>query len=78
MSPVNMRPSAFKHGFELEEAIHVMAFPVGRQLIRKTSRGEEWAYVGYPHEGSDRKLELLAEFIRPNTIEFHLMDLTDI
>ena len=79
MSPVNMRSSAYRHGFEIEEAIYVMSFPVGRQLIKRTTRGEEWAYVGYPYEGSDWKVELLAEHIRPNTIEvFHFMDLTDI
>ncbi len=73
-----MRPSAYRHGFEIEEAVYVMTNPVGAQMIRRTSAGEEWAYVGYPYEGSDRRMELLAEHIPPKTIEvFHFMDLTD-
>ncbi|MDR0283639.1 MAG: hypothetical protein LBI33_01920 [Propionibacteriaceae bacterium] len=78
MSPVNMKVSAYKHGFELTDAIYVMTHPVGSELIRPTPRGEEWAFVGYPYEGSDRRMELLAEIIPPRTVEvFHFMDLTD-
>ena len=28
VAPVNLTASAYKHGFELEEAVHVMAHPV--------------------------------------------------
>jgi len=78
MSPVNMRPSAYKHGFSPEEAIYVMSNPVSAQMIGSTSHGEQWAYVGYLYEGSDRRMELLVERIPPRTIEvFHFMDLTD-
>ena len=79
MAPVNMAASAYKHGFELEHALYVMAHPVGRRRIDETSRGEVWVYVGYPREGSDRRVELIVEQIPPRTIEvFHLMDLTDL
>ena len=78
MSPVNMKGSAYKHGFQIEEAIYLIAHPVHAQLIRRTELGEEWAYVGYPYEGSDRRVELLAEHIPPRTIEvFHFSDLSD-
>jgi len=73
-----MTPSAFKHGFEIEEAIYVMGFSVASTMTSVTPRGEIWAYVGYPREGSDRKVELLARRIPPRTVEvFHFMDLTD-
>jgi len=73
-----MTESAYKHGFELEEAIYVMAHPVGARLVETTRRGEVWAFVGYPYDGSDRRVELLVERIPPRTIEvFHFMDLTD-
>jgi len=79
MSPVNLTQSAYKHGFDIEEAIYVMQHPIGREKIRSTQRGEEWAYVGYPYEGSDRRVELLCERVPPRTIEvFHFSDLTDL
>jgi len=78
VSPVNIAPNAHRCGFEIEEAIYVMSFPVGRQLIRKTAHGEEWIYVGHPSESSDRRVELLAEY-RVNTIEiFHFTDVSNI
>ena len=78
MAPVNMAESAYKHGFQPEEALFVMTHSVGARLVEKTRRGEVWAYVGYPYEGSDRKVELLVERIPPRTIEvFHFMDLSD-
>jgi hypothetical protein len=76
--PVVLTPSAYKHGFEFEEALYVMAHPIGQQVIRQTARGTEIAYVGHPYEGSDRKVELLAELLPPGTIKvFHFSDLTD-
>jgi len=77
--PVNMMPSAYKHGFEIEDAVYLMANPVAAERISQTDWDEVWAYVGYPYDGSDRKVELLARHIAPRTIEvFHFMDLTDI
>jgi len=78
MAPVNMTPSAYKHGFEIEEAIYVMDHFVGREALGRIPGGSAWAYVGYLHEGSDRKMELLANWYPPRTVEvFHFMDLTD-
>jgi len=78
VSPVTMTPNAHRYGFKIEEAIYVMSFPVGRQLIRRTPHGEEWIYIGHPCESSDRRVELLAE-CRVNAIEiFHFTDVSDI
>jgi hypothetical protein len=76
--PVEMMPTAYKHGFEFEEALWVMAHPVGRELVATGTGHTTVAYVGFPHEGSDRRVELLAEHIPPRTIRvFHFSDLTD-
>jgi hypothetical protein len=78
MSPVLMRPSAYKHGFDFDEVLYIMQHPRGARSLGRTSRGERWVYVGFPYEGSDRRVELLVEKTPPRTIEvFHCMDLTD-
>jgi hypothetical protein len=48
LPPVGMTPSAYKHGFDFEEALYVMANPVGQAVIRRTPEATEVAFVGYP------------------------------
>ena len=79
MSPVNLTQSAYKHGFSIEEAIHVIGHPVRAHCLGPSPRGERWVWLGYPHPGSDRPVEVIEELIPPRTIEvFHVSDLTDI
>jgi hypothetical protein len=73
-----MTASAYKHGFSIEEAMHVMLSLANSQLISTTRRDAEWVFVGFPYQGSGRPIELIAELIPPRTVEvFHLSDLTD-
>ena len=78
MAPVEMTPSAYRHGFDFEEAIYAIGHPLGRQVIEDGADARTVAYVGYPYEGSARPVELLAELAEPRTITvFHFSDLTD-
>jgi len=52
---------------------------VGREEVEPRFQGETViAYVGPPHEGALRNIEVLAAHREPNTIViFHAMELTD-
>jgi hypothetical protein len=72
--PVELTPSAYKHGFDYLEALHVLEYPIARVQLTVGC----WLFLGYPSVGSNRPVELLAEIEPPRTIKvFHVFDLTD-
>jgi hypothetical protein len=73
-----MTPSAYRHGFEFDEAIYLLGHALGRAEVEGRPGARTVAYVGYPRAGSSRRVELIAELAEPRTITvFHFADLTD-
>ncbi|MDR2565972.1 MAG: hypothetical protein LBC97_07915 [Bifidobacteriaceae bacterium] len=78
MAPVELTPSAYRHGFEFDQALYVMSNALATGDLGSVGGQATVVFVGYPHDGSARRVELIAEIRQPRTVVvFHFSDLTD-
>ncbi|MDR0627683.1 MAG: hypothetical protein LBG11_10605 [Bifidobacteriaceae bacterium] len=79
MSPLELDDAAYRHGFDKEQAIYLIDHALGRRVLNSEPGSVTIAFAGHPHEGSTRRLELIARLTpaRREVWVFHFFDLTD-